>query len=297
MCQVSLAMSREFYTNLLMNKMLIKKPQVGATLKAAIALYLWKFKKNALVLLPVIFLQIYVQYKVLNLLPSLSASNETQAFASLFVVLGWYALSSILLFMAYADITRRLCGLSVRLDNVQARLAYAYWLFKKAITVITLLLMMFITGALILIVFAIVMGLALRTLGAAVSTEPPAWLSITIMVVGLSISIFLITHLALMCFPIAIDKNDGPIDSMRRGIALIKPCRHYGHQMAMILFMAAILPNMLIGSLSAFFSITPGMPVSQFLLPGLISTSIGVFVAFFLLCLQLAIYRQLESSS
>jgi hypothetical protein len=275
---------------------MIQKPQVGETLKAAFALYLWQFKKNALVLLPVIFFQIYIQHKMLNLLPQLSAPNEAQAMTTFGMMLGWYGLSSILLLMAYADITRRLFGIPVHLEQPQARFVYIYWLFKKAVTVMTVLFTTFCVAALILVIFAIVMGFILRMAGVAVTTEPPVWLSIGIMVVGLSVSLFLITHFILMCFPIVIDKNSGPIDSLYRGFKLIKPYRHYGHQMAMLLFMVAVLPSMIIGSLTSFFSIVPGMPFSTFVLPALISTSIGDFVALFMLCIQLAVYRALKNT-
>lgn len=296
MCQIPLAMSREFFTNILMNKILTQKPQVGTTLKTAFALYLWQFKKNALVLLPVIFFQIYVQHKMLGLLPQLSTPHEAQALSTFAAMLGWYFLSSAILFMAYADITRRLFGFPVNFDQPQARLTYLYWLFKKAVIVMTVLFTTLCAGGLILVAIAMVMGFVLRIVGVPVTTEPPMWLSISIMVLGLSIGLFLITHFMLMCFPIAIDKNDGPIDSLRRGFKIIKPYRHYGHQMAMILLMVAVLPNMIIGSLASFFSITPGMPLPKFVLPALISTSIGDFLALFLLCLQLAVYQQIIKS-
>jgi hypothetical protein len=232
---------------------------------------------------------------MLGLLPQLTTPSEAQALTPFLAMLGWYLLSSAVLFMAYADITRRLLGFPVHFDQPQARCTYIYWLFKKAVTVMAVLFMTLFTGALILVAFALVMGFVLRMIGVPVTADPPIWLSIIIMVAGLSISLFLITHFILMCFPIAVDKNDGPIDSLFRGFKVIKPYRHYGHQMAMILFMIAVFPNMIIGSLTTFFSITPEMPLLTFVLPALIATSISDFIVLFLLCLQLAVYRQLKA--
>jgi hypothetical protein len=279
-----------------MNKILTQKPQVVPTLKAAFALYLWQFKKNAAVLLPVIFLQIYVQYKVLGLVPQLSVLTEEQAFGAFAEMLGWGLFSSFVLFMAYADIVRRLFGFPLHFERPHAGITYLYWLFKKALTVMTVLFIISCAGGLILIGLAITMGFVLTLLGIPVTTEPPVWLSMVIMLLGVTLGLSLITHFTLMCFPIAIDKNDGPIDSMWRGFTLIKPYRHYGYQMAMILLMVAVLPNMIVGSVASFFSIMPGMPWQKFILPALISTSIGDFLALFLLCVQLAVYQQLHAN-
>ncbi len=279
-----------------MNKIVTQKPQVLATLKAAFALYLWQFKKNAAVLLPVIFLQIYIQYQVLGLVPQLSLLSEAQAWGAFCQMMGLGLFSSWVLFMAYADITRRLFGFPLHVERPYAGIIYLYWLCKKALSVMTVLFIISCAGGLILIGFAIAMGFVLTLLGIPVTTEPPVWLSMLIMLLGITVGLSLIAHFSLMCFPIAIDQNDGPIDSMWRGFNLIKPYRHYGYQMAMILLMVAVLPNMIVGSMAAFFSITPGMPGHQFIFPALISTSIGDFLALFLLCVQLAVYQQLHAN-
>jgi hypothetical protein len=278
-----------------MQKILTKVPKVRTTCKEALALFLWRFKKNALVLLPVIFFQIYMQYKMISLLPDLSSENPALAIMGLWKVFGWYVLLSTVLLMVYADITRRLCNLPVQLETSQAWLAYAYWLFKKSVIVMTVLSIAGLFWMFMMGILVVATGFLMRITG-AVTFDPMAWTSILLIVAVLASLIFIIAYYALICYPIAIDKNTGPIDGLRLGLKLVRPYRRYSYQMAMIVFLLMFLPNFLLSAdiFRNFFSLKAGMTFTQFMPPALVTTVLADFIALFVLCLQVSAYRALD---
>ncbi|MEY3182916.1 MAG: hypothetical protein RLZ35_901 [Pseudomonadota bacterium] len=278
-----------------MNKKIKQSLQVGTALKKALALWVWQFKDKLYVLAPIVLLQIYAQYNILTLLGKFSSPNEPQVLGIFFKILAWYLSSSVILFMGFTDITRRLCGYPFEASHLGVYLNYVYWLFKKALTLLTLMMTTVIAGILSVVAIAFVLGFVLQSIGMPLTAEPPLWLSVTLMVLGLSLSIILIAHCLLISFPLVVDRNQGPIQALLTSFSRIKPYRHYAYQMGGLLLMIAVLPNMVMGSVATFFAVKPGMSFVHFVTPAFISTALHDLVGVFLLCLQLAVYQQLQA--
>lgn len=279
-------------------------PRIRATLREALALFFWQFKKNFLVLFLLMLLGVFVRYKCLaavkalmppgqpvNSLPLESLTELTTT------ILLWFTLYVTAVLMAYLDVVRRLLGVPLYLTSGREVAHYLLWLFKKFWVATGVMTVMFLVFVLVMAGYNGVALLAvnlLPTVGLSIFGNKAVLISFTLFV-----TILLIAHYFLLTYPIVIDRNEGVFKSIKTGFFLVKWHRHFSYQMSMlwlVIFFSQFLFLQMYVHMHQMLLAWGWSGVAQacmMFVPALAS----LFINWFLLCLQVAVYRALTKKA
>jgi len=223
------------------------------TLADALALFLWRFPENALLLLLPTLLGMGIKYYESNP-PSYSLLSYS-------LLMGLYLL---LILFINLEVVRRLLNLPFHLG----------WLLKRACVAFSILCLMYFTGLLCFICYGML-------------SQVLPWLHqpLPALIFSSILALVLLSRIYLLLFPRLLQENTSLIETLRRNMKIPKPQRAFVDRISVIWFLFAMTQAYLY--LFRFF--VTSNQIKSILIPSLL----GLLMQLWLLCLQTATYRQL----